>query len=288
MRFRFARPSRDPPLSFPPFSSSSFPITTTTVRKFQNTRNPAPGVERIVYARADYPDIPAHLMHGTESRSSLSVRILDIINTTFGTEVIHDVSAGELINPSKTFEEVDKESREGHDLYIVSHNDYYVGEAINRKYDSPNFSKSFVYGIETPHFKYGQNVSKCLNWLCNLNVQVETVSTDYPVCGVPTIHSDIPAPQIHRISDRTDYGDEANAYALLFPSVFSQKGVYEGEFLKTRPKAEIAEILCNIGVNISGERFEHIWKQAETSEKRGLCIRNVLDDIHGSHTKNSC
>ncbi|KAM6209830.1 LOW QUALITY PROTEIN: EF-hand domain-containing family member B [Sarcoramphus papa] len=93
---------------------------------------------------------------------------LDIINTTFGTKVIQDVSAGELINPPKTFEEVDKEAREGHDLYIVSHNDYYVGEAINRKYDSPNFSKSFVYGIETPHFRDGRSVSKSLNWLYDL------------------------------------------------------------------------------------------------------------------------
>ena len=59
------------------------------------------------------------------------------------------------------------------------------------------------------------------------------------MCGVPTIRSDIPAPQIHRISERTNYGDEANAYALLFPSVFSQKGVYEREFFKTRPKAEV-------------------------------------------------
>ena len=65
------------------------------------------------------------------------------------------------------------------------------------------------------------------------------ISTGYPVCGVPTIRSDIPAPQIRRISDRTNYGDEANAYALLFPSVFSQKGVYERDFFKTRPKAEV-------------------------------------------------
>ncbi|KFP98309.1 EF-hand domain-containing family member B, partial [Leptosomus discolor] len=184
------------------------PITPTTVRKFRNTTNPAPGVERIFYGRADDPDIAAHLTHGIVSRSSLSAaslinplpksnfqqkiqdkkeaiycsnrqaplgrshdqssmlpKGLDIINTTFGMKVIQDISAGELINPPKTFEEVDKEAREGHDLYIVSHNDYYVGEAINRKYDSPNFSKSSVYGIETPHFKDGRSVSKSLNWL---------------------------------------------------------------------------------------------------------------------------
>ncbi|NXN63532.1 EFHB protein, partial [Himantopus himantopus] len=541
------------------------PITPTTVRKFRNTTNPAPGVERIFYGRADDPDIAAHLTHGMESRSSLSAaslinplpktnfqqkiqdkkeaiyfsnrraplgrshdqssmlpKGLDVINTTFGTKVIQDVSAGELINPPKTFEEVDKDSREGHDLYIVSHNDYYVGEAIHRKYDSPNFSKSFVYGIETPHFKDGRSVSKSLNWLCdlqskraakivskrsddfkekfqpqlgkvldpiaetmnvppghtfgmllrpdeygvgdllhrrvpceflhgkdrerailaavrqslkkasyenfdmlleafrhydkngdgmidkdnlrkscfqlNLNLDDElldslfdycdldkdglinylefanflnwkdkmavkefeekiitkggklgapvlpedtktndeplpkqedlvlkesgssektpktlTRSTDhvfanyqttssqynavvgglpttcYPVCGVPTIRSDLPAPRIRRISDRTNYGDEGNAYALLFPSVFSQKGVYERDFFKTRPKAEIAQIFRNIGVNISDERFEEIWKQACLKhQKDEVCvesIRNVLDERYGSHTK---
>ncbi|NXY70130.1 EFHB protein, partial [Glareola pratincola] len=540
------------------------PITPTTVRKFRNTTNPAPGVERIFYGRADDPDIAAHLTHGIESRSSLSAASLinpipktifqqnvqnkkeaiyfsnrqaplgrshdqssmlpeglDIINTTFGTKVIHDASAGELINPPKTFEEVDKDSRKGHDLYIVSHNDYYVGEAIDRKYDSPNFSKSFVYGIETPHFKDGRSVSQSLNWLSdleskraakivskrsddfkekfqpqlgkvldpiaetmnvppghtfgmllrpdeygvgdllhycvpceflrgkdreravlaairqslkkanyenfdmlleafrhydkngdgmidkndlrkscfqlNLNLDDELLdalfdycdldkdgqinylefanflnwkdkmavkefeekiitkgapvlpedtkindepllkqedlvlkepgssektpktltrsrdcvfanyqttssqynavvgglpTTCYPVCGVPTIRSDIPAPRIRRISDRTNYGDEGNAYALLFPSVFSQKGVYERDFFETRPKAEIAQILHNIGMDISDERFEEIWREACLKhQKEEVCIesiRGVLDEMHGSHTKASC
>ncbi|KFP25482.1 EF-hand domain-containing family member B, partial [Colius striatus] len=495
------------------------PITPTTVRKFRNTTNPAPGVGRIFYGRADDPDIASHMTHGIETcfshsaaslinplpktifqqkiqdkkeaiyfsnrqaslgrshdQSSMLPKGLDIINTTFGKKVIQGVSAGELINPPKTFVEVDKEAREGHDLYIVSHSDYYVGEAINRKYDAPNFSKSFVYGIKTPHFKDGRGVSKCLNWLydlqskstakvvseqsddfeeefqphivkvldpgaeamnvpsghtfgtvlcpdkcgvsdllhcqipceflhgkgrekavltavrqslkkanyenfdmlleafrhydkngdgtidkdslrkscfqLNLNLDDELLdslfdhcdldkdglinyldfanflnwkdkmavkkfeekiiikgkkldasvlpdntkinnepvlkmhgckedlvlkelgssekspkplerSTDhvftnyqttssqynavvgglpttcYPVCGIPTIRTDLPAPQIRHISDRTNYGDQANAYALLFPSVFSQKGVYERDFFKTRPKAEV-------------------------------------------------
>ncbi|OXB68884.1 UNVERIFIED_CONTAM: hypothetical protein H355_015127 [Colinus virginianus] len=292
----------------------------------------------------------------SHDQSSMLPEGLDISSTTFGTKTIQDTSAGELINPPKTSEEVDKEAREGHDLYVVSHNDYYPGEAINRKYDSPNFSKSHVYGIETPHFEDGRNVSKSLNWLYDWqvkraakivskriddfkekfqpqigkaldpNVRIDSIAetmnvpadhtfgmllrsdecekkidvhlqsdtktddepllkqedlvlkemgssemtpktltrpTDrifadyqttssqynavvgglptncYPVCGVPTIRSDIPTPRIRRISDRTNYGDEANAYALLFPSVFGQKGVYEGDFFKSRPKAEV-------------------------------------------------
>uniref|UniRef100_A0A8B9QQL5 EFHB C-terminal EF-hand domain-containing protein n=1 Tax=Anas platyrhynchos TaxID=8839 RepID=A0A8B9QQL5_ANAPL len=111
-------------------------------------------------------------------------------------------------------------------------------------------------------------------------------TTYYPVCGIPTIRSDIPAPRIRRISDRTNYGDEANAYALLFPSVFSQKGVYENDFFKTRPKAEVAQILRNSGMNISDERFEQIWKQAcMKQQEEEVCVqnvRNILDEINAT------
>uniref|UniRef100_A0A8V0XCM0 EF-hand domain family member B n=1 Tax=Gallus gallus TaxID=9031 RepID=A0A8V0XCM0_CHICK len=523
----------------------SSPVTPAIVKKFRNTTNPAPGAKRIFYGKADDPDVAAHLTHGITSGSSVAVASLvnplpktnfqqkiqdrkeaiyfsnreaplgrshdqssmlpeglDVTNTTFGTKTVQ-----ELVNPPKTFAEVDKEAREGHDLYVVSHNDYYAGEAINRKYDSPNFNKSYVYGIETPHFEDGRNVSKSLNWLydwqmkraaktvskriddfkekfqpqigkvldpiaetmnvpadhtfgmllrpdecgvgdllhcrvpseflrgkdreravlaavrqslkkanyenfdmlleafrhydkdgdgmidkndlrkscfqLNLNLDSElldslfdycdvdkdglinyqdfakflnwkdkmaveefeekvitkgkeldgppqsdtktddepllkqedcvlreaessgktpktlTRPTDsvfadyqttssqynavvgglptnyYPVCGVPTIRSDIPAPRIRRISDRTNYGDEANAYALLFPSVFSQKGY----ILFLEYSFEINAI------------FEDIWKQAcMKQQKEEVCvesIRNVLDEMHASHTKSS-
>uniref|UniRef100_A0A8C3J4I1 EFHB C-terminal EF-hand domain-containing protein n=1 Tax=Calidris pygmaea TaxID=425635 RepID=A0A8C3J4I1_9CHAR len=112
------------------------------------------------------------------------------------------------------------------------------------------------------------------------------------ICGVPTIRSDIPAPRIRRISDRTNYGDEGDAYTLLFPSVFSEKGVYERDFFKTRPKEEIAQILRNVGVNISDERFEEIWKEAclkhQNEEVCVESIRGVLDEIDESHIKTSC
>ncbi|KFU85118.1 EF-hand domain-containing family member B, partial [Chaetura pelagica] len=538
------------------------PITPTIVQKFRNTTNPAPGVKKIFYGRADDPDIASHLTHGkatyspftvasiisplpktnfqqimqdkkeaiyfrnrtaplgrSHDQSSMLPEGLDIINTTFGTKIIQGSPAGELINPPKTFEELDNEDREGHDLYIVSHNDYYAGEPINRKYDSRYFSKSSLYGLPTPHCNHGRNTAKCFHWLddlqsmravskqsddfkekilpqfgkvldavresrnvppvrtfgmlvhrdeygvadllhwwvpyeflhgkdkekavlttvrqslkntnynnfdillavfrhydknrdgmidkdslrksffqLNLNLDDELLdslfdccdldkdglinylefanflnwkdkmavkefeekiiikgkkidvaappestkineepllkqedlvlkepessektpktltrpenhifanyqtsssqynsvvgglpTTCYRVCGVPTVRSDIPAPQIRRINDGTNYGDEANAYALLFPSIFSQKGVYERDLFKTRPKGEIAQILRNTGMNISAEKFEDIWKQACVKhQKEEACIesiRSVLNEIHASHTK---
>ncbi|XP_037684141.1 EF-hand domain-containing family member B isoform X2 [Choloepus didactylus] len=443
---------------------------------------------------------------------------LDIINTIFGTAVVRECSARDVVNPPKSYSEVFKEGEEGHDLYIVSHNDYYAGEAKNRKYNPSSFHRFNLYGVPTPHFNDGRSMAKTLYWLHELqmrrgakvvskrvddfkekfqhklgrvldpiaetmnvppehtfgaclhpeeygvgdlihyrlpdeflqgkdrqramiaavrhhlkkvnyqnfntllaafrhydkkgdgmidraelreacdqfnlhldeklldqlfdycdvdkdglinylefanflnwkdkmplkdyeerviikgrkpdctypaeaNVQeseptllikpedivlkepgssektlrtllrpsdkvsdhYKTTSSEinavvgaipsvcYPIYGVPTIRSDIPAPRIRRISDRTNYGEEGNAYSLLHPTIFSQKGVFERDFFKTRSKEEIARILCNIGVKLSDEEFENVWNLASKKHHSGeVCIeniRNVLDEL---------
>nr|XP_010333939.1 EF-hand domain-containing family member B isoform X1 [Saimiri boliviensis boliviensis] len=443
---------------------------------------------------------------------------MDTMNTTFGTAVIREYSAKDVVNPPKSYEEVFKEGNEGHDLYVVSHNDYYAGEAKNRKYNPSSFHRFNVYGVPTPHFNDGRAMAKSLYWLHELQMKrgtkfvskrvddfkekfqhklgrvldpiAETMnvpsdytfgaclrpeeygvgdlihnripgeylrgkdrqraliaavrhhlkkvnyqkfdtllaafrhydkkgdgvidkaelqeacdqanlsldeklldqlfdycdvdndglinylefanflnwkdkmllkeyeerviikgrkpdcvnpteayveeseptllvkpedivlkepgstektlrtllrpsdkvsndykttsseinavvgaipSTCYPISGVPTIRSDIAAPRIRRISDRTNYGEQGNAYSLLYPTIFAQKGVFERDFFKTRSKEEIAEILCNIGVKLSGEEFENVWNLASKKHHRGeVCvenIRNVLDEL---------
>uniref|UniRef100_A0A8D0BZ71 EFHB C-terminal EF-hand domain-containing protein n=1 Tax=Salvator merianae TaxID=96440 RepID=A0A8D0BZ71_SALMN len=113
--------------------------------------------------------------------------------------------------------------------------------------------------------------------------------TCYPLYGVPSIRADIPAPRFRRISDNTNYGDQATAYALLYPSIYSSKGVYESDFFKTRSKEEMARIMRNIGVNISDESFNEVWRQATLKDHRGeVCVesfRNVLDEMQAAHLK---
>ncbi|XP_069874490.1 EF-hand domain-containing family member B isoform X2 [Dipodomys merriami] len=443
---------------------------------------------------------------------------LDILNTTFGTAVIKDFSAREVVNPPKSHEEVLKEGNEGHDLYVVTHNAYYAGEAKNRKYNTSSFQKSNLFGVPTPHYNNGKNMAKSLYWLHELqmkkgskivskrvddfnekfqhklgrvldpvadtmnippgytfggclhpeiygagdlihnrplaeclrgkdrqramiaavrhhlkkfnyqnfdslleafhyydkngdamidkeellgachqaNLRLDTKLLDqlfdycdvdndgminylefanflnwkdtfllkdyekrviikgrkpdcaspseanlekmestlliqpedlvpkepgsseqtlrtllrpsdkvshyykttsseinavvgavpsicYPIFGVPTIRSDIPVPRIRRVSDRTNYGEEGDAYSLLYPNIFAQKGVYENDFFQARSKEEIKKILCNIGVLLSEEEFEYVWNLASKKHHRGeVCvetIRNALDEL---------
>ncbi|XP_076986527.1 EF-hand domain-containing family member B isoform X2 [Tamandua tetradactyla] len=96
---------------------------------------------------------------------------LDKINTTFGTAVIREFSARDVVNPPKSYTDVFKEGKEGHDLYIVSHNDYDVGEAKNRKYNPSSFHRFNLYGVPTPHFNDGQSMAKTLYWLHELQMK---------------------------------------------------------------------------------------------------------------------
>lgn len=79
--------------------------------------------------------------------------------------LIADIGAGGLINPRKTYEEVEKENVVGHDLYIKTHADFEVGERVQRCYTAPSFDPKNRFGIPTPHANDGRHVRQTLKWL---------------------------------------------------------------------------------------------------------------------------
>ncbi|XP_035527590.1 EF-hand domain-containing family member B [Morone saxatilis] len=85
--------------------------------------------------------------------------------TTYGVKMVRGLDVREIINPSKKSEEVETEAQEGHEAYIRSHNAYFVGEQIDRKYNSSHYGKDNRFGILTPHFNDGRNLGKTLHWL---------------------------------------------------------------------------------------------------------------------------
>ncbi|XP_072269550.1 EF-hand domain-containing family member B [Pyxicephalus adspersus] len=90
---------------------------------------------------------------------------INVGEMTFGRKNEKGLSAGVLINPSKSIQEVEEEARKGHEIYVVTHNDYDVGEKRDRKYDWVKYKKDRPFGIETPHFNDGRNVARSLKWL---------------------------------------------------------------------------------------------------------------------------
>ncbi|KAF4102758.1 EF-hand domain-containing family member B isoform X2 [Onychostoma macrolepis] len=104
--------------------------------------------------------------------------------------------------------------------------------------------------------------------------------------GVPTVRADLPAPRIKRLSDRTNYGDEATAHYVLHPPLHSLYGVHEKEFFSPRTKDEIAQIFQKVGLNVADETFEEAWKLASMRHPAGdVCVesfRNVLGELRAN------
>ncbi|XP_059364811.1 EF-hand domain-containing family member B-like [Carassius carassius] len=104
--------------------------------------------------------------------------------------------------------------------------------------------------------------------------------------GVPSVRTDLPAPRIKRISDRTNYGDEATAHDLLHPPLHSLHGVHEKEFFSPRTKDEIAQIFKKVVLGVAEETFEEAWKLASMRHPDGdVCVesfRNVLHELQAN------
>ncbi|KAM9308164.1 EF-hand domain-containing family member B [Gastrophryne carolinensis] len=96
---------------------------------------------------------------------------MNVNEITFGRKYERGPSAGTIINPCKSMQEVEEEARKGHELYVVTHNDYDVGEVRDRKYDWTKCKKHRRFGVETPHFNDGRNVSRSLKWLQEMKMK---------------------------------------------------------------------------------------------------------------------
>jgi len=72
---------------------------------------------------------------------------LDRLKTTFGDASSFD-PLPPIVNPRKTREQIEKEAVLGHDLYKITHESFWPGEQINRKY-LPSFNPNKIMGMET-------------------------------------------------------------------------------------------------------------------------------------------
>jgi hypothetical protein len=91
------------------------------------------------------------------------------------------------------------------------------------------------------------------------------------------------APEFKKIQDKTNYGNDGNAWSLLTPSVFAQHGIYENDVLKPRSREEIQKIFANVGYDLSPSEFEATWTSAQSLNPYGEVsieeFRTALDQI---------
>ncbi|KAL8601471.1 hypothetical protein ACOMHN_000413 [Nucella lapillus] len=98
---------------------------------------------------------------------------LDPKTHTFGIHTEFDEGGGILINPKKTYSQVDDESAVGHDHYVTSHKDYYPKERVDRQY-TQQFSPHNRFGVPTYCDYTGKLARKSLRWPCEREKEVAT------------------------------------------------------------------------------------------------------------------
>ena len=78
--------------------------------------------------------------------------------------------------------------------------------------------------------------------------------------GVPSIRDDLPKKKLKSVSDIKNYGDEPDAYELLYPHPENTMGIEDKDFEELMTKEEIYEIIQKYDFNIPEDEFNLIYQ----------------------------
>jgi hypothetical protein len=81
--------------------------------------------------------------------------------------------------------------------------------------------------------------------------------------GVPTVRTDVNAPERRSVADNCNYGNDVSAAFLVAPDQFADRGLDDQAFAEALSRKEIHEIFDNIGYSdLSDDVFSRIWNEA--------------------------
>ena len=78
--------------------------------------------------------------------------------------------------------------------------------------------------------------------------------------GVPSIRNDLPKKELKSVSDIKNYGDEPDAYELLYPHPEHCMGIEDKDFEELMTKEEIYELIQRYDFNIPQDEFNLIYQ----------------------------
>ena len=80
------------------------------------------------------------------------------------------------------------------------------------------------------------------------------------IYGVPSIRNDLPKKELKSFGDIKNYGDEPDAYELLYPHPEHYMGIDDPDFEELMTKKEIYELIQKYNFNIPEEEFNLIYQ----------------------------
>jgi hypothetical protein len=116
----------------------------------------------------------------------------------------------------------------------------------------------------------GRSVSRTQS-LRNGRATVQAMPDVTKTFGVPTVRYDLPRPQYKRITNAKNYGDDASAAALLYPTSFTANGLSDELFSRSLSQQEFLELNARSKLGLTDEQvraaFEHARAKSAEPDK---------------------
>jgi len=150
-----------------------------------------------------------------------------------------------------------------------------LGQSRNLGHGLNGFGKDHVYGKKSVRSENEWDARTCLQGEYTEEEQepdsdlgcthtpgfrnITTQKQHERTFGTPTIRSDIPKYAKRSVADQQNYGDDANAQGLLYPSTLVSLGIDENEFGAARTKDEIIDIFTTIASDFSPDELASLY-----------------------------
>jgi len=117
-----------------------------------------------------------------------------------------------------------------------------------------------IHGDETTTkpegLKPDEDLGRNWHYSCKLKSLRPTQIDSHRIFGVPSIRRDLPKRIVKSVTDVKNYGDEPDAYDLLYPHPEAIRGVYDEDFEKLYSKEEIYEQMKKYDYNIPEKEYD--------------------------------
>jgi EF-hand domain-containing family member B len=115
----------------------------------------------------------------------------------------------------------------------------------------------------------GRSISK-INSLRNGRSTIQDQPDQQKTFGAPTIRYDLPRPANKRITNAKNYGDDASAAALLYPTSFTANGLSDELFSRNLTLQEFQDLNSRTDLGLTGDQVSHVFvhsqKQKQTTD----------------------
>ncbi|XP_035702904.1 EF-hand domain-containing family member B-like [Folsomia candida] len=99
-----------------------------------------------------------------------------------------------------------------------------------------------------------------------------TAMKEARVNGMPSVRVDRVPRKIRSTKDFTNYGDDGDAYSLIWPSVYTVNGITCRDAFREFTKEEMTRLLCLAKVDISHCELDRAWEAAQALDpEEGKC-----------------